>query len=1145
MRPTINPISEMKQITRLALQLILIALLLITSTGLYGQNGSGSIDGAIHDATGALIPNASVTITNVGTNQVVREITGTDTGTFDVPLLPVGTYRIQVQAQGFQTQVVTIDVHVGASSSAPIVLNPGSVTESIQVLTQTDTLINSQDGSASTLIGSQKITELPLSSRNFIQLFNTQPGVSSPAPGPQDRGAIAATGLVNNASYSVNGLPSAQNAYYVDGEDLQRRSAGGNQIAAYPGIDFIQEINLQRANFGAQYAGSGGAVVSVASKAGTNRFHGSLFGFYRSQVLNANTYFNNLVGVPRAGLRYLDAGYAFGGPVYIPHVWGSAATTRTFFYFGQEYLRSLTAVQQTLTNIPTAAQKNGVFSSPVCITYTGSVCTSSSTTITPRDPTTLAYLKDIVNNIPLPNSPTDPQGYIGTARGSNDETQTYIRIDHQVTSKLSVFFRYLDDPFTLLAPNGLRQATGIPGVSTARVTDGATIFMGHATYVFAPNHVIEGGYAHMQNWVTAQATGSLLSANSPDIQVNRPFTATLGRVPDLSIGGTTMSTISPYNNRTPLTQIFINDTYNAGRHTLSFGTNLEYQQAGNNQGSPNTGTFTFSPTAVPTSSSATQFQQAFANFMLGRVTNFTQASVDSATVPHTNIYEVYGQDDFHIRPNLTINLGLRYSYIAQPSSGQLDGFPYYPFVNFSPANYSASKAPTLDRNGLICVTGAPCTGGVSPNAAADPLNGLIVANANSPYSTKVTAQPKKSFAPRFGFSYNPDGKGILSIRGGYGMYYLVLPNADYQVLATQNYPNNQNVTVPNANFTNPAGSAATLGISPSPVQAAQINARDPYVQSFSLDVQRSIKGSTLVDIGYYANVARQLELKEDINSPLPGAYAAAGVTSGAVTAANSPALNLVRPYRGFGPINAAMEGFMSNYNSLQTSLTHRFKADSIISVNYTYSKALSNANAPQNIYDPGAEYGPTSLDRRHIFNANFVYRLPFFLDQKGFWGHLLGGWETTGILSFGSGQWLTAHTAAADPAGQGILAAGSSQAGTGRPDYLGNPNDTAPHTRVKWFNTSAYTAVPAGQYRGGTARNGQIKGPGYENVDMTVFRNFKIIERMNFQLRAEAFNAFNHTNFNAVSTTTSASNYGQVTGAASNRILQLAGKLTF
>src|SRR5882757_7866174 len=142
--------------------------------------------------------------------------------------------------------------------------------------------------------------------------------------------------------------------------------------------------------------------------------------------------------------------------------------------------------KQTLTNIPTATQKNGVFSSPVCITYTGSVCTSSSTTITPKDPTTLAYLKDIVNNIPLPNSPTDPQGYIGTARGSNDETQTYIRIDHQVTSKLSVFFRYLDDPFKLLAPNGLRQATGIPGVSTARVTDGATIFMGHATYVFAP-----------------------------------------------------------------------------------------------------------------------------------------------------------------------------------------------------------------------------------------------------------------------------------------------------------------------------------------------------------------------------------------------------------------------------------------------------------------------------------------------------------------------------------------------------------------------------------------------------------------------------------------------------------------------------------
>jgi hypothetical protein len=330
------------------------------------------------------------------------------------------------------------------------------------------------------------------------------------------------------------------------------------------------------------------------------------------------------------------------------------------------------------------------------------------------------------------------------------------------------------------------------------------------------------------------------------------------------------------------------------------------------------------------------------------------------------------------------------------------------------------------------------------------------------------------------------------------------------------------------------------------VQAAQINARDPYIQSFSLDVQRSLGAKTLIDIGYYGNVARQLSLREDINQPLPGAFVTAGLIAGnVVTAANSPALNLVRPYRGLGTINSAVEGFMSNYNSLQASLTRRFKADSVLSVNYTYSKALSNANIPQNIYDPGAEYGPTSLDRRHIFNANFVYRLPFFLDQKGFIGHLLGGWETTGVLSFGSGQWFTAHTAAVDPAGQGILASGSTQNGTGRPDYVSNPNPSAPHTRVKWFNTASYAVVPAGQYRGGTTRNGQIEGPRYENVDITLFRNFRIAENIYFQLRTEAFNAFNHTNFSAISTTTSASNYGQVTDAASNRILQFAGKLTF
>jgi hypothetical protein len=528
------------------------------------------------------------------------------------------------------------------------------------------------------------------------------------------------------------------------------------------------------------------------------------------------------------------------------------------------------------------------------------------------------------------------------------------------------------------------------------------------------------------------------------------------------------------------------------------------------------------------------------------VTNFTQGSTDSATVPHTNLYEAYAQDDFHLRPNLTLNFGMRYSYIAQPSSGQLEGFPYYPFVNFSPDAYSAMKAPTLDKNGLICVAGAPCTGGVKPNPDGDLLNGLIVARSNSPYGDKVTAQPNGHFAPRFGFSFNPDKRGTLSIRGGYGIYYLVLPNADYQVLATQNYPNTTNITIPNASFSNPAASAATLGISPAPVQAAQIHARDPYVQSYSLDIQRSLGSATLVDVGYYGNVARQLELKEDINQPVPGAYVTATViTNNVVSAANSPALNLVRPNYGFGPINSAVEGFASNYNSLQASLTRRFKADSVLSLNYTYSKALSNANTPQNIYDPASEYGPTSLDRRHIFNANFVYRLPFFLDQKGLTGHVLGGWETTGIISFGSGQWFTAHTSAVDPAGQGLLASGSSESGTGRPDYVSNPNSHAPHTRVQWFDTAAYAAVPAGEYRGGNAGIGQIKGPGYENVDIALFRNFRITEAVKFQLRAEAFNAFNHTNFNALSTTTSASNYGQVTGAAANRVVQFAGKITF
>jgi len=332
--------------------------------------------------------------------------------------------------------------------------------------------------------------------------------------------------------------------------------------------------------------------------------------------------------------------------------------------------------------------------------------------------------------------------------------------------------------------------------------------------------------------------------------------------------------------------------------------------------------------------------------------------------------------------------------------------------------------------------------------------------------------------------------------------------------------------------------------SPQVLKAAQTNWQSPYVQAYSLDLQHAF-GSILTDVGYYGNRVLHLPVNKDINQPLPGLFAQKNIIpGGVVNATNTPNLNQIRPYLGYGPINSDIQYGISNYNSLQTSLTKRFRDGSLATVNYTYSRTFTNATAPQNIYNPSAEYGPGSSGRTNILNFNFVYVLPFFRKEQSFKGYVLGGWEFTGIVSFASGQFLTANTSAVDPAGQGILATGTAE-GNDRPDYVSNPNMHAPHTQLQWFNTAAFTAVPANQYRPGNSSNGSIIGPGYENWDLSLFKNAHFGAERELQFRFETFNAFNHTNFSAVSTTTSATNYGQVTSAGSARVLQLGAKFNF
>ena len=1129
------------------------ALFLVACTPvcIRAQNLTGEIDGVVQDSSGAAVPNALIVVRNLSQSALERSVKADSQGQFVVPLLAVGNYSLTVQAPSFGSKTVNgIAVQLDHPIHIPVVLQPRTVVSSVTV-EATEIAPELETAAAGTILSGTQVRELSISSRNYQQLLTLQPGVTSTVPGTIDRGIISPTGASNAANFSVNGQRVSQNGYFLDGVDMVGHGAS-QQSQFFPSLDSLQEISLLRNTFGAQYGGEGSAIVSMTTKSGTDQFHGGAYGFFRSQVMNANNYFNNLNNIVRPGNRYADVGYEVGGfvPIRGDH-------RKTFFFVGQEFLREETPTTQTVSSgIPTATELTGVFPVPVCVQYYPTTspqagkCETTSNTISSIDPTAQAYLKDILDKIPAGNASNNLT--FSTASFDNED-QTFLRVDHTFNQKLSVFFRYIHEPFIQTVPFGLYGTSGVPGVGTSALRNGSTNYLGHVTYVINPSTVVEGGYAQGRPFNTATPIGLIASGNSPDIHPTLPYVSTLAQVPNFSINGLSFGATGPYYNPGTYLIMFANVTHTRGRQTLRAGFNFEDMHLGGNSGGNNTGTFAFTAGQLP--AGVTTFQQSFANFLLGQAASFTQLSVDAVAWVHGNLYEGYFQDDFRFSPRLTLNAGVRYSLIGQPVDDAYQSHPFFPLINFDAQTYNTANAPALTSSGQIC-SATPCFGGATPNPSYNPLNGIIVGGANSPFGNAVTSQPKLTFAPRLGFAFDPDGNGKTSIRGGFGLYYIQTLYGNWQNMVFQNPPNVRSITInttsSNSNgisFDNPGSGVILANVPVTPYGNTPQNII-PYVGDYSLDVQRNLGSNLLVDLGYYGNQSRHQIGEEDFNQPAAGAYVSAGVIpGGVVTAANSSDLNLLRPYKGYGPIDLLAPRFIGNYNALQTAVTKRFHDGSIINANYTWSKAMTNSqsdrsNAPANIQDAAAEYGPTLYNRKNIFSANYVYFVPFFRDQRGPVGHILGGFELTGIVTAASGLPSSAAESGVDPAGLGLLAAGVAGPAN-RPNEVGNPNAGAQHTRLSWFNTTAFTKIPTTQTFPGTASVNNIVGPGYQDWDLSAFKNIRLINESELQLRAEAFNTFNHTNFLGLSNNITASNFGQITSAGSARILQVGAKINF
>lgn len=1172
----------------------------------FAQEITGSIVGTVKDSNGAAVAGATVTVTDPSKNNlVVRTLTTNDEGVFSAPNLAVSVYSIAVEAANFKKAVRTeVKLDVGARRSVDFVLEAGNISEVVTV--EADVVaIEASTPTSSTVINGDQVRELSLNNRNWVQLVTLAPGVSNDLNDSVSVGTTdPQTGAVNIIGISVNGARSSQNTFTVDGADITDR--GSNlTIQAYPSVDSIGEFRVLRSLYPAESGRSGGGQINVVTRSGSSKFRGSAFEFVRNEEFNANSpSINSLTVVPatigrdsngkarRQPFRYNNYGWNISGPVYFlkfgekdPDDEYFGRWEKTFFFFSQEFRKDIRYPIFT-TTVPNALQRNGQFTVPICLQATGTTCTqtlpgtvAAPGQLTNINPVSQQYVNFIYNNLPLPNSGTN--GLVAGFRNEAEFRQEIIKIDHSFSDKFSMNYRYQRDKIPTIDANSLfSSGTGLPGVSTTSSNSPGRTHTAQGVYTLSPRLIIEGRYTYGYGAILSENIG-LLASNRTPIRPQLPYPVTRDRVPSITGNGfTALGGYGPYDNFSWKSNISGTVTWIAGNHIAKFGVVYsKYRKNENNLAGFNEGQF--SAFSVPGASNANVIatggnltQQQWANFLIGTNATLNQASFDYTADLRQKAFEAFAQDEWKIRPNVTLYGGVRYSFFGSPydKNGRL--------TNFDESAWNLAQAPLVTGAGnRVPGTGNFCNGLIiNTNGSATFPNCTPTA---SPYGKFVVDVPKNDFAPRIGLAWDPFSDGKTAIRTGYGIYHEQVLNATFLNIIIQNPPFQQNCSVTGISISNaPTNCTVQATNTVSNLRAVQSKWKTPYMQHWSLDVQRQLTSKTLVTVGYFGSKGTNLIGGYELNLLRPGQAASSLCATGASTtptvacqlpnqaffsSAEEAILDQIRPYRGYRSITMIQPKYNSNYHSLQVSGLHRFSGASQINLAYTWSKNLTdNPNdrsaAPQNSYDIQSEYGRAALDRRHIMTVNYIYELPFFSKQKGVVGKLLGGWQASGIVTLQTGLGLTPTVSGFDPAGLGLIPPPLTVA---RANVLCNPNQGGAQTPQQWFNTSCFQIVPINNTNPnppniGNASRGMIQGPGTKRVDFTMTKNLRFTERFRMQLRGEAFNVFNWTNPRAVNTTVwsattqpvaqggnGSSLFGQVTSYRDPRVMQFAVKFFF
>jgi len=1146
-------------LTRCAVLVALLALIVVLCPDRLGaQEVAATLSGTVTDSSGAVIPHAKVTISLNDVGGASRIVETDGDGNFTATNLKAGTYTVTVSATGFANYVEKdLALYVAQKRTITPQLRPGAETQTVEVQ-ENPVAIETESGSQSGTITGTQIRELQLINRNFQTLVTLQPGVVNL------QGDQPGFGLSSNSAISVNGARVTANNWMVDGADIN--DSGSNAtLLNIPSVDAIQEFTLERSSYDASFGRSGGGQVVVATRSGTQHFHGSAYEFARTANTDANYYFNNLNGDPRPPDHYNNFGFTLGGPLYIPHLYNTDKK-KTFFFWSEEW-RKITAPSSNQVNAATPDELAGKFSTTPS-QYAQTVAAVGQNCVSPYTPlnsdygyatanqncfskNAQVYVSQIISKFPATSVQVNPSTGFPTGirydsySSLNNFRQDLVRVDHYFSDKVHFFARGMQDDVPQNLPTGLWGGANYPGVVNVAINAPGKNVVANLTWTISPSMVNEVEFAYSQGTI-----GGVLSGQANDASIqgaltnNTAYPDPYGRIPSVGINDGSVTVISqgsaPYFERNLDRNLFDNFSWTKGNHTLRAGITTQ-QMLKTEDASEGNPSFSF---------------DTWGDFLLGNVSQYSQASRD--IVPDLRYWntEAWVQDDWKVSRSLTVDVGLRWTRFPSPTDAKGT------IVNFDPRVFQASEAPTIDAsgnfapgqlytpatytNGLIFPQGAPC-------GQAKAISAQVTC---SPYGAYVNPNYNWNFGPRLGFAWTPpftSGKTVL--RGGFGVFFDRTLNGIWEQNAFGDPPLVQTTTIVNTSFDNPlgSGSAAPPNLGPNGLTTTGNPAfKVPSYADYNLGIQQQLSPATVLEVAYVGSQSRHMLGELDLNQP----------TMAARTANPAAQVNQIRPYLGYSWFHSRIPMFTGNYNSLQISLNHRGR-DLTAGASYTWSKNMTDMSwdrgvASTDTYDPLMDYGPSQLNMPQIFVGNFVYHAPWFRDQHGLAGHVLGGWETTGILtfntgtSFNNGQYQDPFGCVTDntqpngcapgtyPGGLGIWDDGPNYDIFPRPDQSGSVHLVK--KGLQWFDPGAFTTA-VGHF--GNESSGNILGPGQERVDLGLMKNFHFTEAVNLQMRAEATNVFNHTSFAGVDNGFTDGTFGQATSAHLARVMQFSAKMTF